>query len=78
MATPTVAVFGPSKSVETAPYGTRSRVVEKDYACRPRCDESSCRNTARPHGCLRDISVQDVLCAAQEILAEYPDAHVPV
>ncbi len=76
MATPTVAIFGPSKSVETAPYGTRNRVVEKDYPCRFSCDESSCRNTARPHGCLRDISVEDVLYAAEDILAQSRETHV--
>ena len=63
-------VFGPSKSVETAPYATVSRVVEKDYPCRVSCNESICRNGAKPHGCMRDIAVADVLRAVEEILAE--------
>ena len=70
MKTPTVAIFGPSKSVETAPYATVSRVVEKDYPCRVSCNESICRNAAKPHGCMRDIAVADVLRAVEEILAE--------
>lgn len=78
MKTPTVAVFGPSKSVETAPYATVSRVVEKNYPCRFSCNESTCRNSEAPHGCMRDIVVADVLHAAEEILAESKDDAFPV
>lgn len=78
MKTPTVALFGPSKSVETGPYAVPCRVVEKDYPCRPGCDESTCRNTARPHGCMRDIMLDDVLRAAEELLDEIGVVHVPV
>jgi ADP-heptose:LPS heptosyltransferase len=68
MGTPTVAVFGPSKSIETGPYAVPCRVVEKDYPCRTSCDESTCRNRERPHGCLRDIAIEDVLGAAEDLL----------
>jgi len=78
MKTPTIAVFGPSKSAETAPYAVLSRVVEKDYPCRFDCDESSCRNSSRPHGCMRDIAVADVLHAAEDLLARVGGVHVPV
>ena len=78
MKTPTVAVFGPSKSVETGPYAVPSRVVEKHYPCRLDCDESTCRNPAKPHGCMRDIAVEDVLCAAEDLLAQVGGDHVPV
>lgn len=78
MKTPTVALFGPSKSVETSPYGPLSRVVEKDYPCRFTCDESTCGNSAKPHGCMRDISLDDVLRAAQELLEGRGGARVPV
>lgn len=78
MRTPTVAIFGPSKSRETAPYATVSRVVEKDYPCRPACDESTCRNIARPLGCLRDIAVGEVLAAVEGILAESRGERVQV
>lgn len=67
LGTPVVAVFGPSKSVETAPYRVKSEVVEKDYPCRFRCDESSCSNV-RYHGCMEDISVDDVFRAVRKIM----------
>lgn len=63
MRTPVVAIFGPSKSNETGPYGTRHQIVEKDFACRYGCDESSCRH-ARHHACMQDIQVEDVYGAA--------------
>ena len=40
--TPTLAIFGPSKSLETAPYGDIHQVVELDYPCRWTCDEDQC------------------------------------
>lgn len=67
LGTPVVAVFGPSKSAETAPYRVKSEVVEKDYPCRFRCDESSCSNV-RYHGCMEDISVDDVFRAVRKIM----------
>jgi ADP-heptose:LPS heptosyltransferase len=67
MGTPTVSIFGPSKSVETSPYGNASIVVEKDFSCRYSCDESSCR-FVRYHACMLDIQVQDVYGAVSEIL----------
>jgi len=78
MKTPTVALFGPSKSVETGPYDVPSRVLERDYPCRSGCDESSCGNTTRPQGCMRDIALEDVLRAAQELLAGIKGVDVPV
>lgn len=66
--TPTVAIFGPSKSVETAPFSPVGSVVERVYPCRFSCDESTCGNTAKPHGCLRDITVEEVLAAAEATL----------
>lgn len=68
MDTPTVAIFGPSKSVETAPYGKIHRVVEKAVPCRYQCPESSCRN-AHYHICMESIQVEDVFQAVEEILS---------
>ncbi|MCI5210977.1 MAG: glycosyltransferase family 9 protein [Candidatus Electrothrix sp. ATG2] len=71
MKTPTVALFGPSKSVETAPYSPVAQVVEKDYPCRFTCDESHCRyseHDSEYHVCLKKITVQDVQQVAEEIL----------
>ena len=45
MKTPTVAIFGPSKSKETGPYGNTHRVVEKDFPCRFGCDEDVCNHS---------------------------------
>lgn len=67
MNTPTVAIFGPSKSVETAPYGVLCEVVEKEFPCRYSCDESSCRY-AEHHACLKQVKVHDVLDAVERIL----------
>jgi len=67
MKTPTVAIFGPSKSVETRPYGEGHRVVEKEFPCRSACDENSC-HYERYNACMEDLSVDDVFHAAEELL----------
>ena len=67
MKTPTVAIFGPSKSVETAPYGKGHIVVEKDFPCRYACDEDICH--FRSHNqCMKEISMNDVFMAVAEML----------
>jgi predicted lipopolysaccharide heptosyltransferase III len=72
MKTPTVAIFGPSKSVETAPYGTLHKVVEKDFKCRHNCDESTCYNKhVQFNACMEDITVEDVFSAVEEVLKEF-------
>lgn len=71
MKIPTLAIFGPSKSVETAPYSPEGQVVEKDFPCRVSCDESRCcfpEYRSGYHACLQEITVQDVQQAAEEIL----------
>ncbi len=67
MGTPTVAIFGPSKSNETGPYGNIHRVVEKDYGCRQTCDEDVCLYKNYKE-CMESISVDDVMKAAAEVL----------
>lgn len=69
MKTPTVAIFGPSKSRETGPYGNLHRVVEKNYPCRYQCDENSCHHE-RSHACMDDITVEDVIEAVKAVLEE--------
>ena len=66
MKTPTVAIFGPSKSVETAPYGKGHVVVEKDFPCRYTCDEDVCHFKSHKQ-CMRDISMNDVFIAIAKI-----------
>jgi ADP-heptose:LPS heptosyltransferase len=75
MKTPTVAVFGPSKSAETGPFGGEHRVVEKAFPCRPTCDESSCR-FERYNACMEDVSPEDVFRAADDLIRS-KGAHVP-
>ncbi|MEK6673897.1 MAG: glycosyltransferase family 9 protein [Nitrospirota bacterium] len=77
MKTPVVAIFGPSKSRETAPYGNVNRVVEKDFPCRYSCDENTCRHK-RFHSCMREVSVDDVSNAVEDIIRELGDLHVQV
>ena len=67
MKVPTVAIFGPSKSVETRPYGKGHIVVEKDFPCRYSCDEDVC-NFKNHNQCMKDISVKDVLLAVRKAL----------
>ncbi|MBI4839173.1 MAG: glycosyltransferase family 9 protein, partial [Nitrospirae bacterium] len=67
MKTPVVVLHGPSKSYWDAPYGNISRIVEKDFPCRDNCDETSCLNK-RFHACINDITVEEVLSAADDIL----------
>lgn len=65
--TPTVAIFGPSKSNETGPYGNAHRVVEKAFPCRYTCDEDVCGHI--PYNeCMESIGVDDVFEAAKELL----------
>ncbi len=77
MKTPVVAIFGPSKSRETAPYGNVNRVVEKDFSCRYSCDENTCRHK-NFHSCMREVSVDDVSNAVEDIIREFGDLHVQV
>ncbi len=65
----TVAIFGPSVSQETGPFGTGHRVVEHAIACRAACNEAVCRN-ARYQACLQDLNVPEVLEAVKRTLGE--------
>lgn len=69
MKTPTIAIFGPSKSNETGPYGNIHRVVEEDFSCRAACDEDVCNHKVF-NECMEGIAVEDVFFAVKEILSE--------
>ena len=69
MKTPTVAIFGPSKSKETGPFGNIHKVVEKDFPCRFSCDEDVCKHTVYKE-CMEKIQVNDVLEAVRKIIGE--------
>ncbi|MBF0518217.1 MAG: glycosyltransferase family 9 protein [Nitrospirae bacterium] len=70
MKVPTVAIFGPSKSIETGPYGNIHRVVEKsEFRCRYKCDENSC-HIGHYHACMKSITVEDVVNSVESLLRE--------
>ncbi|WP_028324536.1 glycosyltransferase family 9 protein [Desulfatirhabdium butyrativorans] len=64
--TPTVALFGPSKSSQTGPFSPVARVVETPCMCRERCDEHACSNRGYHH-CMKSIAVNDVVQSALEL-----------
>ncbi|MBI4666712.1 MAG: glycosyltransferase family 9 protein [Nitrospinae bacterium] len=65
--TKVAALFGPSKSVETGPYGVKSKVVERDFPCRFTCDENRCL-FARHNACMKDITVEETFAAVRELV----------
>ncbi|PIE59437.1 MAG: hypothetical protein CSA32_03540 [Desulfobulbus propionicus] len=67
MKTKIVAIFGPSTSVETGPYGNVHRIVEKDVSCRGSCDENRCQSLPFHH-CMLDIEIADVNQAIDELI----------
>lgn len=62
MQIPTVAIFGPSKSMQTGPRSPMAAVVEKPFPCRETCDEHTCRHEIH-HACMKSIAVKDVVDA---------------
>jgi ADP-heptose:LPS heptosyltransferase len=68
LGTPTVAIFGPSKSIETRPYGKGHLVIEKDFPCRWSCDEVRCKNKNH-HACMEAITVDDAFQAIERKMA---------
>lgn len=65
---PTAAIFGPSKSSETRPYGNGHLVIEKDFPCRWSCDEMRCNNMIH-HACMEAITVDDAFQAIERKMA---------
>ena len=63
---PVVALFGPTDSTLTGPYGGSSRIIMKSFECQP-CFKRKCSS----HQCMREITVQEVCEAAEECFA-YP------
>lgn len=68
MRTPTAAIFGPSKSIETGPYCERCIAIEKDFACRYSCDENTCLNAVRQE-CMQTLKPSEVLTAVDSLIA---------
>jgi heptosyltransferase-2 len=61
---PTIAIFGSTNPVTTAPAGYQSVIVRKDVPCSP-CFKTKCPTD---FNCMKLISVEDVFAAVQNIL----------
>jgi heptosyltransferase II len=61
---PTVAIFGSTNPVTTAPVGEKSIIVRKEISCSP-CLKKTCPTDFR---CMSMVSVEDVLRVAQKLL----------
>jgi ADP-heptose:LPS heptosyltransferase len=66
--TPMVAIFGPGEYWRWQPLHRRSAIVRKPMSCSP-CSQNLC---GEPQ-CILSVQVQDVLQAAERILAECSD-----
>ena len=67
VATPVVALFGPTSATRTGPYGLGHRVLAIELSCRP-CLNRTCRNPVQLE-CLTRISDEQVFAAARNQLA---------
>lgn len=61
---PTIAIFGSTNPVTTAPAGTKSVIVRKEVSCSP-CLKKTCPTDFR---CMSIISVEDVLKTAEKLM----------
>jgi ADP-heptose:LPS heptosyltransferase len=66
MKTPTVAIFGPTYSIEGSPYGEGHEIVDAEIDCAP-CFQSQCP-IQDYMACMRSISVERVLQAVGGII----------
>ena len=63
--TPVVALFGPTDPRRTGPLGP-GKVLRRDLPCSP-CLQRRCQ-IADTYRCMRDLSVEEVLDAARDVL----------
>jgi len=68
MGTPVVALFGPSGEKTWGPWRVAHRIVTSDHPCRP-CGNDGCGG-GKVSECLTTLPVDDVLRAAQQLLAD--------
>ena len=64
MATPVVALFGPTSPSRTGPYGEGHVVIRKDLDCSP-CFQKKCDDLT----CMKEISVEEVFEAVKKKLS---------
>ena len=67
MGCPVVALFGPTSSRRTGPYGSKHRVVTAGKPCAP-CFKKACNHWT----CMKDITVDAVFEAAREVIEKVP------
>ena len=60
---PTIALFGSTNPVTTAPAGNKSIIIHREVSCSP-CLKETCPTDFR---CMKLISVEDVFAAAQNL-----------
>ena len=67
---PVVAVFGPTNHATTSPYGEGHILVRTPVNCSP----CMLRECPIDHRCMTGVTVEQVVCAAEQILAgkEFP------
>jgi heptosyltransferase-2 len=66
---PTIAIFGSTNPVTTAPAGNKSTIVCREVSCSP-CLKEKCPTDFR---CMKLISVEDVFAAAQNLFQNSRD-----
>jgi heptosyltransferase-2 len=69
--TPVVLIYGPTvKEFGFSPFGVPSVIVERDVPCRP-CSAHGPQECPLGHfRCMRDIGVEEVYCAALDLMRE--------
>ncbi len=72
MRTKVLAIFGPTVARRTGPYGRGHRVITSGAACSP-CLMRECPDKKHYMMCMKDITVESVFRAAEEMLEEKND-----
>jgi len=65
---PSVVIYGPTNPAKNKAWGVKSRLVRKELPCSP-CYNFRTPNCRYNFKCLKEIAVEDVLAAAQALLA---------
>lgn len=60
VATPTIALFGPTDPLRHSPYGENHTIIEKTIYCRP-CYKRTCHRKDDPNVCMNEITVEEVV-----------------
>ena len=72
MGVPVIGLFGPTVPVfGFTPYGTGHQIVERPMACRPCGSHGGAKCPIGTHACLREITVEQVLDAANHVGANH-------